>query len=143
MITSELRIKDIELLKSMQERHAKAKQSSATKSPAALKAWEAERDAQQKFLDWLEGGKDIRNGMDVWTTKEIEYLNDYQFLTSKPVMFAVNLSFQDFKRKKNKFLKPIFDWVQQNAKDSVIIPYCGAYEEEIQELTPEQMKEKE
>merc|ERR1712139_380891 len=50
MITSELRIKDIEMVKGMQERHNKLRSSSATKSPAALKAWEAERDAQQKFL---------------------------------------------------------------------------------------------
>eukprot|EP00747_Dinoflagellata_sp_TGD_P161682 gnl/TRDRNA2_/TRDRNA2_178425_c0_seq1.p1 gnl/TRDRNA2_/TRDRNA2_178425_c0~~gnl/TRDRNA2_/TRDRNA2_178425_c0_seq1.p1 ORF type:complete len:404 (-),score=88.52 gnl/TRDRNA2_/TRDRNA2_178425_c0_seq1:136-1347(-) len=143
MITNELRIKDIEMIKGMQERHQKVRQSSATKSPAALKAWEAERDAQQKFLDWLEAGKDIRNGMDTWTTKDIEYLNDYQFLTSKPVMFAVNLNFNDYKRKKNKFLKPIFDWVQTNAKDSVIIPYCGSYEEEIQDLTVADLEAKE
>jgi obg-like ATPase 1 len=134
MITSELRIKDLATLRDMYERHSKLKQGAATKSPAALKAWETERDAMQKFIAYLESGKDIRLGLDQWTTKDIEFLNDYMLLTAKPVMFAVNLNFTDFKRKKNKFLKPIFDWVQENAPGSMIIPYCGSYEEEIQDL---------
>eukprot|EP00933_Yihiella_yeosuensis_P022455 TRINITY_DN1769_c2_g1_i1.p1 TRINITY_DN1769_c2_g1~~TRINITY_DN1769_c2_g1_i1.p1 ORF type:complete len:402 (-),score=116.72 TRINITY_DN1769_c2_g1_i1:166-1371(-) len=143
MITSELRIKDIAHLKDLKERHGKKKQSCATKSPAALKAWEAERDAQDRFLAYLESGKDIRLGCDQWSTKEIEFLNDYMLLTAKPVMFAINLSFNDFKRKKNKFLKGIFDWVQANAPGSMIIPYCGSYEEEIQELEGDELKTRE
>lgn len=137
MITSELRIKDLSMLDGLKQSHGRNKQASATKSPAALKAWETERDAIDKFYRWLEEGKDIRNGMDEWTTKDIEYLNEYKLLTAKPVMFAVNLSFEDYKRKKNKFLKPIFEWVQENAKGSMIIPYSGSFEEELQELTAE------
>jgi len=134
MITSELRIKDIATMKGLKEAHNRAKQASATKSPGALKEWETERDAQDHFLAWMEEGKDIRNGMEGWSTKEIEYLNDYMLLTAKPCMFAVNLSCTDYKRKKNKFLKPIFDWVATNSPGSVIIPYAGAYEEELQDL---------
>lgn len=143
MITSELRIKDLATLKDMYERHSKLKQGAATKSPAALKAWETERDAMLKFIAYLESGKDIRLGLDQWTTKDIEFLNDYMLLTAKPVMFAVNLNFTDFKRKKNKFLKPIFDWVQENAPGSMIIPYCGSYEEEIQDLDAAAVKARE
>merc|ERR1711862_591754 len=33
-----------------------------------------------------------------------------------------------------KFLKPIFEWVQANAPGSAIIPYCGSYEEELQDM---------
>jgi obg-like ATPase 1 len=143
MITSELRLKDIDMLGRMKEAHGKKKQSSATKSPAALKAWETERDCMDKFKTFLEDGKDIRNGLDQWSTTDIEFLNDYQLLTSKPVMFAVNLNFNDFKRRKNKFLKPIFDWVQANAAGSMIIPYCGSYEEEIQGLEPAEFKARE
>lgn len=143
MITAELRIKDIEMLDKMIEAHKRKRQSSATKSPAALKQWETENTCLEKFKAWLEDGKDIRNGLDDWSTVEIEYLNEYRLLTSKPVMFAVNLSFNDYKRKKNKFLKPIFDWVNANAKGSQIIPYCGSYEEEIQELEPAEFKARE
>merc|ERR1711953_119578 len=69
-----------------------------------------------------------------WTTSDIEFLNDYQLLTGKPCMFAVNMNKKDYCRKKNKFLKPIFEWVQKNAPGSAIIPYCGAYEEELQDM---------
>lgn len=143
MITSELRIKDIAMMQGLREQHGRLKQGAATKSPAHLKAWETERDAMDKFIAYLESGKDIRNGMDDWSTKEIDYLNEYSLLTAKPVMFAVNLNFEDYKRKKNKFLKPIFDWVQANAPGSLIIPYCGSYEEEIQELDAEAVKARE
>jgi obg-like ATPase 1 len=40
--------------------------------------------------------------MDQWSVKEIEYLNDYSLLTAKPCMFLINLSEEDYKRKKNK-----------------------------------------
>jgi obg-like ATPase 1 len=143
MIVSELRLKDISYMNGLRDGHCRKKQGCATSSPAALKAWEEEKAAMDKFIEFLEGGKDIRNGLDIWTTKEIDYLNEYRLLTAKPVMFAVNLSFNDFKRRKNKFLKPIFDWVQANAAGSMIIPYCGSYEEELQDLDAAAVKERE
>ena len=76
-----------------------------------LKAWEDENNAMEKFIAYLESGKDIRNGINDWSTKEIELLNEYQLLTAKPAMFAINLSLNDYVRKKNKFLKPIKEWV--------------------------------
>jgi obg-like ATPase 1 len=147
-ICSELRLKDIEFMQKKLENHGKLRTSSATKSPAALKEWEAEKAAMEKFIAWMEGddekpGKDIRNGMDEWSVKEVEYLNDYALLTAKPTMFAINLNLADFKRKKNKFLKPIFDWVTANAAGSQIIPYCGAYESELQDLDEAAAKAKE
>jgi len=143
MISSELRIKDIATVVGLKEAHGRQKQGAATKSPAALKAWEVERAAQEHFLEWLESGKDIRSGIEQWSTKEIEYLNDYMLLTAKPVMYAVNLSFEDYKRKKNKFLKAIFDWVAEHSPGSMIIPYAGAYEEELQELNAADCKKEE
>jgi len=143
MITTELRLKDISYMQGLREKHCKARAGAATKSPAALKSWTDEKEAMEKFIAFMEEGKDIRNGLDIWTTKDIEYLNEYRLLTSKPVMFAVNLNFNDFKRRKNKFLKPIFDWVQANAAGSMIIPYCGSYEEEVQDLEPADLAERE
>jgi obg-like ATPase 1 len=143
MITSELRIKDLSHLASLRDAHTRKKQGAATKSPAALKAWETELAAIDKFVAWLNSGKDIRNGMEEWTTTDIDYLNEYMLLTAKPVCFAINLCFRDYQRKKNKFLKPIFEWVNANAKGSAMIPYCGSYEEEIQELDPKEFKERE
>jgi len=143
MITSELRLKDIEMLKGKKEAHNKKRSGSAAKSPAALKAWEEEKTSIEKFLAYLESGKDIRQGLEDWTTKDIECLNEYMLLTAKPVMFAINLNFNDYKRKKNKFLKPIFDWVTATAPGSAMIPYCGSFEEEMQELEPADFKARE
>jgi len=143
MITAELRIKDIDMLTRFLEAHMKKKTSCATKSPAALKAWETEKACLEKFKTWLEDGKDIRNGLEEWTTTDIEYLNEYRLLTAKPVMFVINLSFHDYKRKKNKFLKPIFEWVNKFAPGSAMVPYCGSYEEDIQNLDPKEFKARE
>lgn len=139
-ITNELRLKDIDFLGKKQEAHAKAQQQAKAKSPAHFKEWEAEKAAQEKFIAYIEAGKDIRNGMDEWTTKDIDYLNDYMLLTAKPVMFVINLNKHDFTRKKNKFLKPIFDWVQKNAPGAAMIPYCGAYECELQDMSGDELK---
>jgi len=105
-------------------------------------AWEAELASMEKFIEWIESGKDIRNGMDIWTSKDIEYLNEYRLLTAKPVMFAINLTFEDFKRKKNKFLKPIYEWVTANAPGSPMIPYSGVWESQLQDLEGEEYKAK-
>lgn len=143
MITSELRIKDISTMRGYREAHGRKRQGCATTSPAALKAWETETAAMEKFIEMLEAGKDIRNCLDELSTKDIEYLNEYRLLTAKPTMFAVNLSLRDYQRKKNKFLKPIHEWVQANSRGSLIVPYCGSFEESIQELSAEDVKAQE
>lgn len=43
---------------------------------------------------------------------------------------------------RNKFLKPIFEWVQANSPGSTIIPYCGAFEEELQDMETDADREK-
>jgi len=133
-ISSELRIKDIDFVKSTIENHMKQKTAAATKTPQSKKKWEQDLASYEKILQWMEDGKDVRNGMEHWKTQDIEVLNDLMLLTAKPVLFAVNMNMHDYKRKKNKFLKPIFDWVQGNAPGSAIIPYCGAFENDLIEL---------
>jgi len=140
-ICNELRIKDISFMESKKEILKKGQVAARAKSPAHLKKWEEELACMEKVIAWLQEGKDVKNGMGEWNTKDIEYLNDYQLLTSKPVMFAINMNKRDFCRKKNKFLKPIYDWVQVNAPGSVMIPYCGAYEEELQDMENDAARE--
>jgi obg-like ATPase 1 len=136
-ISNELRIKDLSVMKGKKEMHQKTKTAARTKSPAHAKKWDTEDAFMDKVIAWLEENKDIKQGMDVWTTDDIEYLNDYMLLTAKPCMFAINLNHKDFCRRKNKFLKPIFDWIQKNAPGSAIIPYCGQYESELQDMSAE------
>merc|ERR1719387_2817593 len=112
----------------------KKKAAEATKTPQSKKKWEENLASFQKIMAWLEEGKDVRNGMDVWTNQDIDVLNDLMLLTAKPVLFAINMNIKDYKRQKNKFLKPIFEWVQKNAPGSAMIPYCGAFEDELVDL---------
>lgn len=133
-ISSELRIKDMSDLAGVIDQHMKKKSAEATKTPQSKKRWEENLASYEKILKWMEDGKDARNGMDIWSNQDIDVLNDLQLLTAKPVTFAVNMNLDDYKRKKNKFLKKIFDWVQANAPGSVITPYCGAFEDELIEL---------
>jgi len=133
-ITTELRVKDMEFLKGKMEAHARCKTAEATKTPQSKKKWEEDLASFEKIMKFLEDGKDARNGMDIWNNHDIDILNELQLLTAKPVLFAVNMNINDYKRKKNKFLKPIFEWVQVNAPGSPIIPYCGAFENDLIEL---------
>lgn len=59
---------------------------------------------------------------------QIEVLNKYLFLTSKPVVYLVNLSETDYIRKKNKWLAKIKDWVDKNDPGASIIPFSGVFE---------------
>lgn len=133
-ICSELRIKDMDFLQGKLEAHRKIERTEASKTPAHKKKWDEDLASLEKIMDWLEQGKDPRNGMEIWDNHDIDVLNDLQLLTSKPVMFAINLNEKDFARKKNKFLKPIFEWINRNAKGSAIIPYCGSFESRLQDM---------
>lgn len=136
-ITSELRIKDLDFLQGRMEQHKKDRSAAAAKTPQAKKEWEETLASYEKIKGFLEEGKDLRNCMDSWNKHDIDVLNDLQMLTAKPVLFAINMNIDDYKRKKNKFLKKIFDWVQANAQGSAIIPYCGAFENDLIELDAE------
>lgn len=130
IIHAELRAKDIERCNNAIEAVKKL-------IPRGLKKEQKEDlEAGQKVLAWLEEGKDIRFGD--WTTREIEWLNEVQFITSKPVVYLVNLSEKDYIRKKNKWLPKIFEWVKNHGGDP-IIPFSGALESKLFDM-PEDEK---
>jgi obg-like ATPase 1 len=133
-ICNELRIKDLSFMQGKKEVHKRAQVAARAKSPAALKKWEQELETMDKIIACLEEGKDVKNNMKEWSSVDIEFLNDYMLLSAKPTMFAINMNHKDYCRKKNKFLKPIFEWVNANAPGSAMIPYCGSFEEELQDM---------
>lgn len=69
-----------------------------------------------------------------WSAHDIDVLNKYLFLTSKPVIYLVNLSEKDFIRKKNKWLIKIKEWVDKNDPGASIIPFSGAFEQRLSEF---------
>lgn len=140
-IMNELRIKDLSLMTSKQETLKKTQTAARAKSPLALKKWEEEMACMDKIKACLEEGKDVKNNIENWTTGDIEWLNDYGLLSAKPCMFAINMNKRDYIRRKNKFLKPIYDWVQKNAPGSQMIPYCGCFEEELKDMETDAERE--
>eukprot|EP00736_Rhodelphis_marinus_P001397 Rmarinus@m.29907 len=67
-----------------------------------------------------------------WSNEEIGMINraPVQFLTAKPVVYLINMTKKDFKRKKNKHLASIAKWVQEH-DGGPIIPLSCAFEQEI------------
>jgi len=64
-----------------------------------------EKETLDKVKILLDDGKWVRSGD--WSIKDIEILNAHLFLTAKPVVYLVNMSEADFKRKGNKWLGKI------------------------------------
>lgn len=125
IIHSELRAKDIERVEAALETFRKMRHT-------LTKDQKDEQAAAEKVLAWLQEGKDVRLGD--WTQHEVDWLNQSQLLTAKPVVYLVNLSEKDYARKKNKWLPKIFEWVKNHGGGDPIIPFSGALESKLLEM---------
>ena len=67
-----------------------------------------------------------------------------RLITTKPVLYLVNLSMRDYIRQKNKYLPSIAKWVTEHGgQPSDVIPFSVEFEEKIWSLreVPEQLEE--
>mmetsp|Transcript_19493 Transcript_19493/g.19517 ORF Transcript_19493/g.19517 Transcript_19493/m.19517 type:complete len:317 (-) Transcript_19493:29-979(-) len=87
-----------------------------------------------KIRDMLNNHQMLKDGD--WHSKEIEVLNSCLFLTAKPMVFLVNLSTNDYLRKKNKWLAGIGKWVNEHGGGD-IIPYSIEFEQAIFAMDPD------
>lgn len=69
-----------------------------------------------------------------WSVSDIEFLNKHMMITSKPMMYLVNLTEKDYIKKKNKWLLKIKEWVDKNDPGALIIPFCGVFEHKLVEM---------
>merc|ERR1711874_343309 len=81
-----------------------------------------------KFKDVLEAGVWIKD--EKWNMKEVEVLNGCLFLSSKPVIYLVNIGDKEYEKKKNKWLLKIKEWITAN-NQGMMIPYSVAFEQEM------------
>ncbi|XP_029317270.1 obg-like ATPase 1 [Cottoperca gobio] len=131
IIHEELRLKDEELIAPVLD---KLEKTAVRGSDKKLKP---EYDIMLKVKNWVEEEKKpIR--FNEWNDKEIEVLNKYLFLTSKPMIYLVNLSEKDYIRKKNKWLAKIKEWVDVNDPGAIVIPVSGSIESKLQEMEEEE-----
>jgi obg-like ATPase 1 len=134
IIHEELQLKDIQFLETRRE---------ALERPARNdKAKKTELDVVEKVLKFLKDEKkDVRYGH--WNWAEVEFLNQFQLLTAKPVVYLCNCSPGDYIRKKNKWLLKIKTWIDQRSGGvDPLIPFSAAFELEFQALDSDDARKK-
>ena len=76
----------------------------------------------------LEKKTPIRDG--TWNGKEIELLNKHLFMSSKPVVYLVNIGRDEYIKKKNKWLPKIAEYIKEHGGGPVL-PYSAEFEAEV------------
>lgn len=135
IIHEELRLKDIEFLQKQMDglkRALRGNESDKTKK--------FEYETAQKALDLLEKSKkDIR--ICEWSPKEVEFLNTFQLLTAKSMVYLANVSQEDFIKKKNKWLPKIKQWIDEHSGGDILIPFSGNFEQEVSLMSADEKKQ--
>lgn len=124
IITSELIFKDKQMIDKVIEELDKVITRKNKKEDVEEKA------ILVKVLELFESKTWVKDGS--WTSKEISILNKHFLLTAKPVVYLVNISESEYKKKKNKYLPKISKWIEENVKGTMI-PFSAAYEENVVE----------
>ncbi|KAH9389771.1 Obg-like ATPase [Tyrophagus putrescentiae] len=132
IINEELRLKDEEQLMAAIDKLGKTVLRGEKKD-------KPEYDTLMKIKELLvDQKKHIRFGE--WNANDIEFLNKYLFITSKPMVYLVNLSEKDYIRKKNKWLIKMKEWLDKNDPHAVLIPFSGIFENKLVSMSPEERK---
>ena len=102
----------------------------------ADKKYQVELDFFLRVREALEGGQSARSVE--CDSEEAELLGSVSLLTNKPIIFAANLSEEDFKNGVEQ--NPFFSAVQSAAEreHAAVLPICAQIEAEISGLEPEE-----
>jgi len=96
--------------------------------------------ALDKALEMLKEGKEVRFGD--WSGKDIELLNPHQLLTTKPMIYLVNMTPKDIvEPEKNELIIKIREYVASKGEVEPVIPYSAAFEKKWQETDNEKRQE--
>lgn len=100
------------------------------------KKYKIESDLLRRILDRLEQELPVR-GME-FTEDERKYVNDLFLLTTKPVVYAANVSEADMGKKGEDIplAKEVIDYANKTGSETLVI--CARTEEEISELPPDE-----
>lgn len=82
----------------------------------------------------LEKDQPVRDG--TWTPSEIALINEkMQLITTKPVIYLVNLTMKDYRRQKSKYLPQIAKWVTEHGgTPRDVVPMSIEFEEKLYSL---------
>lgn len=100
------------------------------------KKYKIESDLLRRILDRLEQELPVR-GME-FTDDERKYVNDLFLLTTKPVLYAANVSEADMGKDSEDIplAKEVIDYANKTGSETLVI--CARTEEEISELPPDE-----
>lgn len=90
-----------------------------------------------KIIQHLNDGKPLRSLS--LSDEEAACMKQYQFLTSKPLIYSTNVSENDIPSFHNDYVKQVIEIAKKEGAD--IIPICARLEEELASLPPLEAKE--
>ena len=129
IINLELALSDLQMIENAISRVEKQVKTKKELIPAL--------DAMKKAQDHLNQNKPIRTL--VLNDEEQEFLISYQFLTSKRVLYAANVSEKDLPAMDNQYVQAVRRYA--TAEGNSVIPICARLEEEIAQLSPHERGE--
>eukprot|EP00798_Chlamydomonas_sp_ICE-L_P008013 gene8013-1242_t len=137
IIQNELCLKDLEFVAKAKDGIEKEIKKSTTRKPHPLF-----ESTFEKVEQLLQSNRPIRDGE--WTAGEVDFIKDSMgmLITTKPVVYMINMSSKDFQRKKNKWLPKIHAWVQEHG-GGTMIPFSVEWEEALWALRDNPDGEKE
>jgi obg-like ATPase 1 len=132
-IHNELLIKDIENMTNYIERERRFVERGVG-GKDKKKHWETCGQILEYMKDTESGRPSNEVRMGKWSGYEIEILNEFQFLTSKPVIYLVNLTKKAYLTQKSKWLGPVKTTIDERGGNEAILPWSGIYEQELLEM---------
>ena len=88
----------------------------------------------RKCVESLQKGVDIRFGK--WEPAEIELINTWGLLTTKPQVILVNMNKENFIKKKGRHLMAVKKWVDEHFPGEAMIPFSADLELEVSWILP-------
>uniref|UniRef100_A0A6G1S7E2 Obg-like ATPase 1 n=1 Tax=Aceria tosichella TaxID=561515 RepID=A0A6G1S7E2_9ACAR len=132
IINEELRLKDMEYVETHIEKMKRFVERGDKKDI------KPEYDVLCKVKTVLEEKKAVRFGE--WAATDIEILNRHLFITAKPMIYLINLSENDYIKKKNKWLAKIKQWIDANDPEATLIPFSGVMESKLVDMPENERK---
>ena len=128
-IQHELCLKDLEYL----ERAVADEARDVKRSGGAFKLSALFTATMERVKEMLTADKPVRCG--TWNSAEVELIRAKlpSLITTKPVVYLVNLTQADYVRKKNKWLPKVHAWIQAHG-GGVMIPFSVQFEAALWEL---------
>lgn len=131
-IQAELCLKDLDTMSTIldKEKDAVRKEKGLARA-AEPPLSDVFRSAYEKVMKLLESTTPVQTGE--FTLAEVDFIKEWQLITTKPQVYIVNMSQKSFIRKGHKFLPKINSWVKEHGGGQ-IIPMSAEFEQNIQDL---------